>query len=114
MGDKAVPRLRLTWPSKDGGIMDARMTTDDSVLTSHASCTQDKAPYYPELTVWTHQPGVPSLKAAALSKSGGCLGHGQLGRDVEWLLCTYICFGAAPKVPAQINSPVTLFFVNKL
>lgn len=75
---------------------------------------QWKVSCYPEIPGCTHQPSIPSLKAAVLSQSGGCLGQGQLGRDVEWLLCPYTCFGAAPKAPAQINSPVTPSFVNRL
>lgn len=108
---------RLTWLSKGGGIMDGRRTTDNSVLKSHPSCflhpgeQQSINPLLPRITGWTHQPSTPSLEAAALSKSGGCPGQGQLGRDVEQLLCPHICFGAAPKVPAQIGHPS---FVNRL
>lgn len=92
--------------------MDARRTTDNSVFKSHASCTQEKAPYYPEITGWTHQPSIPSLKAAALSKSGCCLGHGQLGCGIAAVPMHLLW--SSTQIPAQINSPVTLSFVNKL
>jgi len=52
-------------------------------LTSPVFPAQKKAPLYPEVTGGTHQPGVPGLNAAAWSGSGGCRGHGRMGRDVE-------------------------------
>lgn len=52
-------------------------------LPAPSRAAQKKAPCYPEITGGTHQPGIPSLTAAALAESGGCLGHGRMGRDVE-------------------------------
>lgn len=52
-------------------------------LPAPSRAAEKKAPYSPEITGGTHQPSVPSLNAAALSDSGGCLGHGWMGRDVQ-------------------------------
>lgn len=67
--------------------MDARRTTDNSVLKSHASCFLHPGEQHSKKPPTTQKSlaglTIPSLKAAALSESGGCHGHGQLGRDVE-------------------------------
>lgn len=52
-------------------------------LPAPSRAAQKKPPCYPGITGGTHRPSIPSLNAAALSKSGGCLGHGQSRRVVE-------------------------------